>query len=156
MDSLLWGCTLALLTQDRDLKKLVAASLSSWLAIAALVAAIALNVAQPKGYFIAQALLFPLILIATVAQPREWLSRLLESRASQWIGRLSYSLYLWQQLFFHSGYEHGVLQRFPLNVGLGLSCAWLSYRFVERPAIRVGRRLLESRMKGGKAVAAVC
>jgi peptidoglycan/LPS O-acetylase OafA/YrhL len=141
MDSLLWGCTLALFSQGRDLKTLMPARASSWISIGALVTAVALNVMQPKGYFIAQALLFPVALIATVSQPQAWFSRLLEARSLQWIGRLSYSLYLWQQLFFHSGYHHGALQRFPLNVALALACAWVSYRFVERPAIDLGRKL---------------
>ncbi len=155
MDSLLWGCTLALLTQGRDLKKLVPARASSWLAVGALVATVALNVAQPKGYFIAQALLFPVVLIATVNRPQEWLSRLLQSRPLQWVGRLSYSLYLWQQLFFHSGYDHRILQRFPINLALALACAWLSYRFVERPSVRFGRTLLKF-FTSTKAVAAAC
>jgi peptidoglycan/LPS O-acetylase OafA/YrhL len=145
MDAILWGCTLAILTQTRDLKKLVSLKTSSWLAIAALVAAVALNVFQPKGYMIAQALLFPIAVIATVAQPQAWLSRILESSPLQRIGRLSYSLYLWQQLFFHSGYHHALLQRFPLNLALALACAWLSYRYVERPAIVFGRKLMQSR-----------
>jgi peptidoglycan/LPS O-acetylase OafA/YrhL len=154
MDSLLWGCTLALLTQGRDLKNLAPARASSWLAIGALIGAVALNVAQPKGYFIAQALLFPVVMIATIAQPQAWLSRLLESHPLQWVGRLSYSLYLWQQLFFHSGYHHGVLQRFPLNLALAVSCAWLSYRFVEKPAIQIGRKLLPRNTRFATAVAA--
>ena len=155
MDSLLWGCTLALLTDGRDLKGIVPARASSWIAVGALVASIALNVVQPQGYFIVQALLLPVVLIATVAQPQARLSQLLESSPLQWMGRLSYSLYLWQQLFFHSGYHHGVLQRFPLNLVLALACAWLSYRFVERPAIRLGRRLLQPRKLFISAVAGV-
>lgn len=153
MDAILWGCTLALFTQARDLKTLVSLRASSWLAIGALAAAVALNVAQPRGYMIAQGLLFSLVIVASIAQPQAWLSRLLEWPALQWLGRLSYSLYLWQQLFFFSGHPHRALQRFPLNLVLALSCAWLSYRFVERPAIRLGRALLETRNKFAKAVA---
>lgn len=143
MDSILWGAALALFTQGRDLKKLLPASAASWVAISGIVTAVALNVMQPQGYFIAQALLFPLVLMATVARPEAWLSRLLELRTMQWIGRLSYSLYLWQQLFFFSGYQHRALQHFPVNVVLALGCAWASYRYVEQPAMRFGRRLLE-------------
>jgi peptidoglycan/LPS O-acetylase OafA/YrhL len=50
-----------------------------------------------------------------------------------WLGRISYSLYLWQELFcsnraFHSGY-------FLLLPALGSAC--LSYYFVEKPMLRV-------------------
>ena len=151
MDYLLWGSTLALLSQGRDLKQFVTRYAASVLAVSAVAAAVALNVVKPKGYFIAQALLFPLALLATVAQPQAGLGRLLESAPLRWIGRLSYSLYLWQQLFFHSGYTHGVLQRLPLNLALALSCAWLSYRFVEQPAIKLGRTLLEPRRQFARA-----
>ena len=154
MDAILWGCTLALFTQTRDLKKLVSLRVSSWLAIGALTCAVTLNVLQPQGYMIAQGLLFPVVLIATIAQPEAWLSRLLELRVLRWIGRLSYSVYLWQQLFFFSGYHHGVLQRFPLNVALAAGCAWLSYRFVEKPAIRAGRRFVERKPQRAFAAAA--
>lgn len=50
-----------------------------------------------------------------------------------WLGRISYSLYLWQELFcsnraFHSGY-------LLLLPALGSAC--LSYYFVEKPMLRV-------------------
>ena len=62
------------------------------------------------------------------------------------IGVLSYSLYLWQQLFFVPGKMNtdtlSVLTHFPLNVVCMAFLAWISYTFVEIPfkhfADRVG------------------
>lgn len=138
MDALLWGCSLALIPRGVKIPRRAA----PWAALLALASAVALNVKQPQGYMIAQSLLFALILMATVSAPATWLGRLLESRPMLWLGRLSYSLYLWQQPFF-SQWHHGSLQRFPVNLCLALGCAWLSYRWVERPAIRLGSALYD-------------
>ncbi len=142
MDALLWGATLALVAPHIEWKKCISKPLASPIALALLAATVFLNIRQPQSYMVLQAILFPVVVIATVAQPGAWLSQLLESKPLRWIGRLSYSLYLWQQLFF-SQWHHGVLQRFPLNLVLALAFAWLSYRFVEQPAIRLGRTLYD-------------
>jgi peptidoglycan/LPS O-acetylase OafA/YrhL len=57
-----------------------------------------------------------------------------------WLGRVSYSLYLWQQLFLTVKGEP--LDRFPANVGLAFLCAALSYYLIEQPAIRLGRAVI--------------
>jgi peptidoglycan/LPS O-acetylase OafA/YrhL len=59
------------------------------------------------------------------------------------IGRLSYSLYLWQQFFVLGSAQRlfGPLRHFPLNVVMIFFCAFLSYELIERPFIRWGHRL---------------
>jgi peptidoglycan/LPS O-acetylase OafA/YrhL len=47
------------------------------------------------------------------------------------IGILSYSLYLWQQVFFAPSI--GIFSIFPLNILFIFMAAGLSYRFIERP-----------------------
>ncbi len=42
----------------------------------------------------------PLLLIGTVRHPRTWLGRVLELQPLAWLGRISYSVYLWQEIFF--------------------------------------------------------
>ena len=62
----------------------------------------------------------------------------------RWIGRLSYSLYLWEFFFvYYPGVPTtlGVWQTFPVNVIAAVACATASYYLVERPLIGVGHRL---------------
>jgi peptidoglycan/LPS O-acetylase OafA/YrhL len=65
---------------------------------------------------------------------------LLRSRPLAFVGVLSYSLYLWQQIFFDPGVN---AMRLPLLQALALvSVAALgSYFFIERPFLRLRERL---------------
>lgn len=84
------------------------------------------------------------VLITTVLHPQTLIGRLLEFRPLRWIGRLSYSLYLWQQLFCvpHPGSSYlGLLHRWPWNLAATFGCAILSYYLLEQPMIRLGHRL---------------
>lgn len=45
-----------------------------------------------------EAILFPALLVCTATFPDSRAGRILESPALRWIGRLSYSIYIWQQL----------------------------------------------------------
>lgn len=86
----------------------------------------------------------PLMVLSTMLNPQQWLGRILETRLFSFMGRISYSLYLWQQLFFIHRPEFSVLrflQAAPWNVIALLTCAILSYYAVERPLIRIGHRL---------------
>jgi peptidoglycan/LPS O-acetylase OafA/YrhL len=58
-----------------------------------------------------------------------------------WLGKISYSLYLWQQMFcsnaaLHSGYA---------LVLPALACAFVSYYFVEKPMLRLRERYTAGR-----------
>ncbi len=66
--------------------------------------------------------------------------RLLGARPIELVGKLSYSLYLWQEVFLnrHSDWLGG---RFPLNVALAVAAAAASYWLVEQPALRLRARL---------------
>jgi peptidoglycan/LPS O-acetylase OafA/YrhL len=89
------------------------------------------------------AVLIPLILAGTLLNP-EWLvSRLLNAAPVAWIGRISYSLYIWQQLFLVPGWEYPshFATRLPWNLAVVLVVACVSYYFVEVPLIRIGGRL---------------
>ena len=64
-------------------------------------------------------------------------ARLLNMRVPVFIGTLSYSLYLWQEPWIVMRGGNGLLQSFPLDVCLAVTCAFLSYKFVERPFLRL-------------------
>ena len=88
---------------------------------------------------------YPLLILSTVLHPAGWLGRVLESAPLRWIGRLSYSIYLWQQLFFLDaretrGYATVWVQHLPFNLLAVFGMAALSYYLVEKPMIRLGHR----------------
>jgi len=94
--------------------------------------------------------LVPMLLVWTVSHPSSVVGRALELPALRWIGRVSYSLYLWQQFFFPPwtiAAPWPWLQRWPLAIPGALACAAASYYLIERPMTRVGHRLadIESR-----------
>ncbi len=64
------------------------------------------------------------------------LAKTLSQRTVVWFGVLSYSLYLWQQLFL----THFDIINWPLNLGCAFACACLSYYAVERPILAIGKR----------------
>lgn len=87
----------------------------------------------------------PALLCGTILSPGGPLGRLLEARPLTWIGRLSYSLYLWQQLFLTIdsapglGWPLSLLQNFPFGIPAAFAAACCSYYFIEQPVRRWGR-----------------
>jgi peptidoglycan/LPS O-acetylase OafA/YrhL len=57
------------------------------------------------------------------------------------IGVLSYSLYLWQQLFVDPTVHGSISHRFPLNVCLAAVAGYASYRLIEKPFLDLRVRL---------------
>jgi peptidoglycan/LPS O-acetylase OafA/YrhL len=71
--------------------------------------------------------------------------RLLNTRLLREVGVLSYSLYIWQQLFIAPSGTYGaadpVITLFPYNLAATFLAAWLSYRFFEMPLLSLRERL---------------
>jgi peptidoglycan/LPS O-acetylase OafA/YrhL len=89
---------------------------------------------------------FPLLVISTMLHPKSIACRVLEWWPLRFVGHISYSLYLWQQMFFAGGrapaaWPLSVLQIFPLNYLAAFACATASYYLIEKPLIRVGHRV---------------
>jgi len=89
----------------------------------------------------AEAILLAIFVAWAVRNPAHALGRVLNLRVMRIVGIGSYSLYLWQQMFF--GSESPFSGRLPLLVRLlaaGL-CAAGSYFIVERPSLRLRARI---------------
>jgi peptidoglycan/LPS O-acetylase OafA/YrhL len=89
-----------------------------------------------NGFFVLMWLLW------LVRNPRSLQGRILNQPAVAWVGRLSYSLYLWQTFFTHHrnvevfGHDAWYLN-FPASWLCILAAATLSFYAIERPALRL-------------------
>src|SRR5205807_10631703 len=100
---------------------------------------------HPPIALVLTAMLIPLLLAGTVLHP-EWLfSRFLDVAPLRWVGRISYSLYLWQQIFLASAWEKsqplGVFQVWSVSLAACFACAIASYYILEKPLLRIGHRI---------------
>ena len=93
-----------------------------------------------------------LCLESVVRYPRTAVGRLLNLAPLRAIGVLSYSLYLWQQLFINRTGSFW-WNAFPANLLLACVCALASFFLVETPALELRKRL-ERGMRGQSAVPA--
>ena len=60
--------------------------------------------------------------------------KFLNSKVMNWLGLMSYSIYLWQQIFT---YGKGWWSLFPLNLLFILIAALISYHLIEKPFLRL-------------------
>lgn len=95
------------------------------------------------------AVLLPAAIISTVLHPRNWISRCLEWRPLRFVGRISYSLYLWYPLFLPGGRVFSGPIHYIQGQIVGLAGAFAmavaSYFLIEKPMIRLGQRLTGQR-----------
>jgi peptidoglycan/LPS O-acetylase OafA/YrhL len=144
LDALLLGCLAALLLADKSVRAVFVGRFRLWMWALCVAGYVALQLIQRvRSYSILESALLPLVVVGTVYHPRTWVGRLLESAPLKWVGRLSYSLYLWQQLFLvpDPSSKLFLFQRLPLSLVMVVLMAWMSYEFLERPFIRLGHRL---------------
>lgn len=78
-------------------------------------------------------------MIITLHRPSHLFSKILELGFLKFVGRISYSLYLWQQLFFEP--QRKWWWEIPIRLSAPFVLAYLSYRFIEKPMIKVGHSL---------------
>jgi peptidoglycan/LPS O-acetylase OafA/YrhL len=83
-----------------------------------------------------------LVLAWVIHNPDHPMCRPLQWRGVVHIGKISYGIYLWQQLFFHPDF-YTPITRFPLNLVAICAIAELSYRWVEQPALELRKRITE-------------
>ncbi len=91
-----------------------------------------------------QALLLTLLVCSSAIADASLARALLSNPLVLWLGKISYSLYVWQQLFLAPTDNPfwSSLGALPLRYLGALLAAYLSFQLVERPFIRYGRSLL--------------
>lgn len=146
LDLLLIPASVAVLTQFPRFRDRFRTYLRIWPLILLFVVVLITYWSDSFWGITACALLMPLMLLGSILNPESLLARLLESGPLRYIGRISYSLYLWQQIFFISHIYTGVpplgiLESTPLRFAGLLVCSIVSYHLIERPLIKIGHRL---------------
>jgi peptidoglycan/LPS O-acetylase OafA/YrhL len=149
---LFFGCWMALLLAESEWRDRLERRLSpaAWWALLGAFLWLATSVRENAARAIATPIV-PLLLAGTLVHPGRLAGRILEWGPLRWVGRISYSLYLWQQLFLippSSTRPLGRLHDFPLDWIAALACALASYHLVEQPAIALGHRLSRRGRKG--------
>jgi peptidoglycan/LPS O-acetylase OafA/YrhL len=143
LDALLWGCVMAfVLASKKDREKFAAQlRLPIWLGVAVILMLSIAFYSVLSSVFVA--VLIPGLLAGTLVHPEWKITRALSWPPITWLGRISYSLYLWQQIFFPPGWENAPQwwRHWPVNLALAFAAATLSYYAIEKPLIAVGRRL---------------
>lgn len=94
-----------------------------------------------------QAVILTLLVCASTIADNRQMRWLLTSKPMLFIGKVSYSLYVWQEIFLaptsNTTWSSPIL--LPLKLAVSLLVAYLSFRYVETPFIRYGRRVLKKR-----------
>lgn len=88
-----------------------------------------------------------LAVCSTLVEPNGIIGRFLETPILRWIGRLSYSLYIWQQLFLGFGVvfrPFGSLSAPWVGILSAVALACISYYLLEKPLIRWGHHITSS------------
>jgi peptidoglycan/LPS O-acetylase OafA/YrhL len=144
MDALLWGCLAAIVyPYVHPRVRALPFCRNLWVPVATVLAAVLILKHVPGGSLI-KAVLFPVLIMSTAISPDSTLGRILEFRFMRWTGRLSYSIYIWQQLLvipvnsMNSPFR--AFQHFPANIAFVFLAGAASYYFVEKPMIEAGRR----------------
>jgi peptidoglycan/LPS O-acetylase OafA/YrhL len=142
VDGLLLGCVLALLFTREPVRRFIANNFPKEIPLICSVLII-MNLQWSHNYTTLTTYVLVAMAIACTLEVREGLAhKWLNSRILTGIGLISYSLYIWQELFLMRApafHPMGVLSLFPLNFVCTVAAACVSYFFIEQPAIRLGR-----------------
>jgi peptidoglycan/LPS O-acetylase OafA/YrhL len=140
-DALATGCLLAMIREDLASNERYARLLASRWFFLVPVAALAANYVP---FTKISWLVSETVMNLCIAASADWamrkcdtaVGRFLNLPAISFIGVLSYSLYLWQQIFLNRG-STSPYCAFPLNIVLTAGMAMLSYLLIEAPFLRL-------------------
>jgi peptidoglycan/LPS O-acetylase OafA/YrhL len=154
VDHILWGVVIALANADPRWRP----RLHAWLADGRITGLLVMSLASLlfvyhvdwKLKFVllsVEAILVPLAIMSTYLNLRGGIARFLEMPFMRLIGRLSFSIYLWQQLFFVWADARVPaltgIQAFPANFVALAACVMISFWLIEEPCIALGRKVLK-------------
>lgn len=115
----------------------------SWLPILLGVLSVALNLGRiPDPIKYSAGTICLALSLVTLPSASGFFRRILENAILRGFGLISFSLYLWQQLFFAYGREHFGWLFAPLGLSLAMAVGTLSYFLVEKTSRRLTLRLL--------------
>jgi peptidoglycan/LPS O-acetylase OafA/YrhL len=155
---LLLPALLALLLARPDFRAATVRWLRPWLCITVTCLLMLALRKFPLSIRLLQAgLCFPLLVASTMIHPSSIACRVLEWKPLRYVGRLSYGIYLWQQIFLIRGvmvhWPFVALQQFPVKyIGI-FACSAVSYYLLEKPMIAWGHRLAPPATPGRRDVA---
>jgi peptidoglycan/LPS O-acetylase OafA/YrhL len=147
-DSLMIGASLALICFNEDhlhiLKRLARSQLIPVASLCVLVIDTLLSMHFKGGYVLSigyslQNLMIVSLMAHVVFYDQTMLGRMLNHPVVVHIGLISYSLYLWQQLFLTTN-NTTVFGMFPWNIVCAFAAAELSYYMLEKPFLRWRKR----------------
>jgi peptidoglycan/LPS O-acetylase OafA/YrhL len=162
-DVLMFGCLAALLWPSERFRSLLMRPDTAWMCSVLGVTAFVLSSVAALIPSLAEKVVFAVFLdsliglgvcavvMVAVSRPNLIGYSILNFRGVVWIGTLSYSVYLWQQLFLTPRPAYSI-QRFPLNIVLAFGAGAASFYFLERPAIRFRVRVFRDRAPSGPAI----
>jgi len=124
-DALLWGVVLALVSSEPKWREHLQHMARSRLVRVILpLSLVVLCAYEPHGWktnlvlLSVKTVVIPLTLLSTMFEANRIFGRILESGPFRWVGRLSYSLYLWQQLFLAwDDVGYGTMDVFNASIG---------------------------------------
>jgi peptidoglycan/LPS O-acetylase OafA/YrhL len=155
IDTILAGCALALVSRTSGFRRVNAAILSRrwvfWLACPSLAAWVLFARHIPYSAGVegtVSSLLLVVLLNWFLHNDHSWLGRVLQTPPALVLGKLSYSLYLWQQLFLGPKTANlSGIRQFPLNLCLTVLVAVASYFLVEKRFLAIKDRYFKAQMR---------
>tara|TARA_R110002072_G_scaffold64203_5_gene159769 strand:- start:112658 stop:113710 length:1053 start_codon:yes stop_codon:yes gene_type:complete len=146
MDYMIWGCLFAFL-HPKILPLFEKLKVLQWPIIIITFITI---FTFPRGKAWILPFLITTSIYFTVVTPQKFTLLLFENNVMNFIGKISYSLYLWQQLFMtRPGVESESLSFFqnkPYSVLFVFILAYASFRLIEKPTIKLGRGFIKNNL----------